>query len=278
MAEPRVDYDRIAPGYNRRFAVGGTPGVAVALRTLVQAMVQDLPGDKGSLSILEVGCGTGHWLASLEGSHLLCGLDLSAGMLHQARQRTVALDLVRGRAGRLPFAASSFDLVYCVNALHHFDDKPGFVAEARRLLRAGGALAVIGMDPRRVRASWYVYDYFPGTFEADVVRFPSWGTVTDWMIAAGFGSLAWQTVEEIRDAKHGRAVLHDPFLGKDATSQLTLLDDEAYAAGLERSEAAVAAAEGAGETLSFPTDLTLDMLAGRVAGPAAGRPPDLQTS
>jgi len=268
VGEPRVDYDRIAPGYNRRFAVSGTRGVAVALRTLAQS----LAGEQGALSILEVGCGTGHWLASLEGGHRLCGLDLSAGMLHQARQRPVALDLVRGRAGRLPFSAAAFDLVYCVNALHHFEDRPAFVAEARRLLRAGGALAVVGMDPRRARRGWYVYDYFPGTYRADLARFPSWGTVAEWMIAAGFGPLAWQTVEEIRDAKHGRAVLRDPFLGKDATSQLTLLDDEAYAAGLGRIEAALAAAESAGETLTFPTDLTLDMLAGRVGGPPAGGP------
>lgn len=261
MSEPWVDYDRIAPGYNRRFAVGGTPGVAAALRSLVQALTPE----PGPLSILEVGCGTGHWLAGLDGGHRLCGLDLSAGMLYQARGLTMALHLVRGRAGRLPFPEAAFDLVYCVNALHHFEDRPAFAGEARRLLRPGGAVAVIGMDPRR--ASWYLYDFFPGTHEADLARFPSWGTLADWMIAAGFDALSWQTVEEIRAAMHGRAVLNDPFLGKDATSQLTLLDDRAYAAGLERIETALAAAEGAGETLTFATDLTLDMLVGRVASP-----------
>ena len=138
-------------------------------------------------------------------------LAVALRVLQQARQRPVTLDLVRGRAGRLPFSDGTFDLVYCVNAIHHFDDRPGFVAEARRLLRAGGALAVAGMDPRRARAGWYVYDYFPGTYEADLARFPSWGTVADWMIAAGFERLAWRTVETIYDAKVGRAVLRDPF-------------------------------------------------------------------
>lgn len=273
MAEPRVDYDRIAPGYNRRFAASATRGVAVALRSLARELAGEPARDRETLSILEVGCGTGHWLASLEGDHRLCGLDLSAGMLQQARQRPVTLDLVRGRAGRLPFSDGTFDLVYCVNAIHHFDDRHGFVAEARRLLRAGGALAVAGMDPRRARAGWYVYDCFPGTYEADLARFPSWGTVADWMIAAGFERLSWRTVETIYDAKVGRAVLRDPFLGKDATSQLTLLDDEAYAAGLERIERALAAAEDSGQTLTFPTDLMLDMLVGRLGGPAPGGEP-----
>jgi len=273
VAEPRVDYDRIAPGYNRRFEENTTRGVLVALRSLVRDLAGEGAGDGEALSILEVGCGTGHWLAGLEGGHRLCGLDLSAGMLRQARQRPVPLDLVRGRAGRLPFAGGSFDLVYCVNAIHHFDDRPGFVAEARRLLRAGGALAVAGMDPRRARASWYVYDYFPGTYETDLARFPSWGTVADWMIAAGFERLSWRIVETIYDAKVGRAVLRDPFLSKDATSQLTLLDDAAYAAGLERIERDLAAAEEAGGTLTFPTDLMLDMLVGRLGGEAASRAP-----
>jgi ubiquinone/menaquinone biosynthesis C-methylase UbiE len=269
MAEQRVDYDRIASGYNRRFEANGTPGVAVALQSLARTLAGEHEGDSRALSVLEVGCGTGHWLAGLEGGHRLWGLDLSAGMLHQARQRPVALHLVRGRAGRLPFATGSFDLVYCVNALHHFEDRAGFVVEARRLLRAGGALAVVGLDPRRARQSWYVYDYFPGTYEADLARFPSWGTVADWMIAAGLGPLAWRRVEEIHDTKQGRAVLRDPFLQKDATSQLTLLDDEAYAAGLRRIQSALVAAERAGQTLSFATDLTLDMLVGRLA---PGRP------
>lgn len=273
MPEPRVDYDRIAPGYNRRFAANDTRGVAVALRSLVRELAGERARNREPLSILEVGCGTGHWLAGLEGGHRLRGLDLSAGMLSQARQRPIRLDLVRGRAGRLPFAGGTFDLVYCVNAIHHFDDRPAFVAEARRLLRAGGALAVAGMDPRRARAGWYVYDYFPGTYEADLARFPSWGTVADWMIAAGFTGFSWRTVETIYDAKVGRAVLRDPFLGKDATSQLTLLDDEAYAAGLERIERALAAAEEAGQTLTFPTDLMLDMLVGRLGGSAPGGEP-----
>lgn len=273
MPEPRVDYDRIAPGYNRRFAANDTRGVAVALRSLVRELAGERARNREPLSILEVGCGTGHWLAGLEGGHRLRGLDLSAGMLSQARQRPIRLDLVRGRAGRLPFAGGTFDLVYCVNAIHHFDDRPAFVAEARRLLRTGGALAVAGMDPRRARAGWYVYDYFPGTYEADLARFPSWGTVADWMIAAGFTGFSWRTVETIYDAKVGRAVLRDPFLGKDATSQLTLLDDEAYAAGLERIERALAAAEEAGQTLTFPTDLMLDMLVGRLGGSAPGGEP-----
>ena len=257
MSPGQVDYDRIAPSYNLRFSSGGVQGVAGALRGLAQA--QD------ARHILEVGCGTGHWLAGLHApAGRLYGLDLSAGMLAQAQQRAERLRLARGRAGQLPFPDASFDLVYCVNALHHFQQQRDFVAEARRLLRPGGALAVAGMDPRFLRDRWYIYDYFEGTYETDLVRFPSWGTVLDWLLAAGFERAAWQPVEQIREHKVGRAIFADPFLQKDACSQLALLSDEAYAAGLQRMEAALAAAALEGETLTFSTDLLLAMLTGWV--------------
>jgi len=253
-----VDYDRLAATYDRRFSQGAPRGGAIAL----QALAQQLDARR----ILEVGCGTGHWLAGLGGppSRSLCGLDLSAGMLAQARGREPSLCLVRGRASQLPFPPASFDLVYCVNAIHHFQRPRAFVAEARRLLRPEGVLAVVGSDPRQPGDRWYVYDYFAGTYETDLARFPSWGTVLDWMVAAGFEPVRWRLVEKIVSEKVGRAVLADPFLEKEAVSQLALLSDEAYAAGLDRIEAALAGAEAAGETLTFPVAFALAMLAGRI--------------
>jgi len=255
----QVNYDHIAPSYNRRYASGGRQGVAITLRALARAL--------GAGRLLEVGCGTGHWLAGLgASSSQLYGLDLSAGMLAQARQRQEGLALVRGRAGQIPFPDASLDLVYCVNAIHHFQEQPGFIAEARRVLRPGGALAVVGTDPRTHRGGWYLYDYFDGTYETDLARFPSWGTVLDWMVACDFQPIEWRIVEQILDHKAGRAIFADPYLQKDAVSQLSLLSDDAYAAGLARIETALAAAEVAGETLTFPTDLLLAMLVGRVPG------------
>ena len=120
------------------------------------------------------------------------------------------------------------------------------------------------MDPCFLRDRWYIYDYFEGTYETDLTRFPSWGTVLDWLLAAGFEHVAWQPVEQIQEHKVGRAIFADPFLQKDACSQLALLSDEAYAAGLQRIEAALAAAGAQGETLTFATDLLLTMLTGWV--------------
>ena len=59
-------------------------------------------------------------------------------------------------------------------------------------------------------------------------------------------------------------MLDDPFLQKDAASQLVLLSDKEYAAGLDKIRAALAAAEAAGETLTFPCEILVRALVGRV--------------
>jgi SAM-dependent methyltransferase len=176
---------------------------------------------------------------------------------------------VRGDAGQLPLADAAFDLVYCVDAIHHFDRPKSFISRARHLLRPGGALAVIGNDSYRRRDSWYAYRYFKGTYETDLRRFPSRSTLEAWMMEAGFTDIQWRQVERIVDHKHGREVLDDPFLDKDSCSQLALLTDQEYAAGLQRIERALQAADARRETLCFPVDICKGALIGR-CGPGCG--------
>ncbi|MDY6875694.1 MAG: methyltransferase domain-containing protein [Chloroflexota bacterium] len=263
QTDAHVNYDRLASSYDRRFAASRQEGIVAALL----ALAQDLDTER----ILEVGCGTGRWLADLwPVTHRLYGLDPSTGMLQQARKRKKQFYLIRGRAGQLPFPDTAFDLIYCVNAIHHFDRPRAFVSEARRLLRPGGVLAVIGTDPHSRRDDWYIYHYFEGTLETDLSRFPSWGTILDWMVAAGFEGVEWRLVERIQDNKVGREVLDDPFLQRGTASQIALLTDEACAAGLRRIETALAEAEATGETLVFPVDLSFGILIGRVQGSDQG--------
>jgi SAM-dependent methyltransferase len=259
MPDERVDYDEIAPVYDERYRANLLERVSAALMALAR--------DIGARRILEAGCGTGRWLADFQAAGFeACGLDISLRMLAQAHRRDARLPLVCGRASRLPFQEASFDLVCCVNALHHFDDKRGFIFEARRLLRPGGALATIGMNPHAEgqRERWFLYDTFPGTYESDLRRFVRPETVMAWMTEAGFARTAQQVAERIVDPKTGREVLADTFLQKHATSQLVLLSDDAYAAGLRRIEAAIARAESAGETIVFPTDIALVMVTGHL--------------
>jgi SAM-dependent methyltransferase len=256
MDAPRIDYDEIAPTYNRRFVnqqPGGTRAVLAGLASSCDAR-----------KIMEIGCGTAHWLTALReelgDEPQLFGLDLSAGMLAQVSQRSETIHLMQAMAECLPVRDESLDLIYCVNAIHHFEDTRRCIQEARRALQPAGALAVIGTNPRGRGNDWYVYDFFPGTYQRDLERFPSWGAIVDWAVESGFEQIEWRLGEWIHDPKIGREVLEDPFLEKNATSQLALLNDQEYAAGIERIQQAILQAERLNEVRVFQCDIHLYIL------------------
>ncbi len=255
MTNQRVDYDRIASEYGQRFSSHSLEDRGKALLELAKKLRVDW--------ILEVGCGTGHWLSAMHSAvQELYGLDPSMGMLNQVRERKMPIKLIRGYARQLPFENSFFDMVFCVNAIHHFEDPRAFVSEAFRVLRAGEVLAIIGNDPHGQRDSWYVYHYFEGTYETDLSRFPAWEMISEWMTADGFKRMELREVERVDDPKHGKEVLDDPFLCKNSCSQLALLSKEAYAAGVQKIEAALVEADARGESIVFRSEFSIEMLTG----------------
>jgi SAM-dependent methyltransferase len=256
----RVDYNKVSAVYDQRYKSGGPAGIAACLQELMSRI--------GAHHILEAGCGTGHWLTHLQNWGIRIGLDYSAGMLDKARQRDEALELIRGTAMRLPFRDKAFDLVFCVHALHHFSDPSAFVHEAHRVIESGGALAIIGMDPQTEQDQWYVYDYFPGTYEADANRYPSGDMILGWMKEAGFVRCERYLADRIVHSSIGRQVLNDPILQKDGTSQLSLLTEDAFAGGMSRIRQALKLAEKSGNEIVFQTRIALPVVVGFVPKPA----------
>jgi len=103
------------------------------------------------MSILDVGCGTGiNLLAAaqiLAPARLLCGIDISSGMVETARSKAdvagVPAHFVVGDAERLPYPDSMFDLIICNSILHWFQDRMSAVREMARVLRPGGQVVMI---------------------------------------------------------------------------------------------------------------------------------------
>jgi Methylase involved in ubiquinone/menaquinone biosynthesis len=250
-----INYDGVATSYNDRYKGGAyrPEGIASKLLNLIH--------NASAERVLEVGCGTGHWLHILQGQAQVVGIDQSLGMLRKAVEQEGEFSLIQGDANLLPFRCKSFDAVYCVNALHHFKYPSAFIAAANDLLKENGVLAVIGMNPHPLQDRWFIYDYFPGTLEADLKRYPSPGTIADWMITSGFGEIRWQLGERILNDKHGNDVLP---LTKEFTSQLTLLSSDEYAKGMARIEADLRKAGKTGETIVFPVEISLSMVTGWV--------------
>ncbi len=256
MKTDYLNYDQIAQHYNQRYPDSQTWERGQALL--------DLARQVKAKTILEVGSGTGFWLNLLgQVTDGLYGLDYSMGMLHQAKGQPAPLKLARGTAVHLPLQSGTFDLVYCVDAIHHFGDHAAFIREAARLLKPGGALAVIGHDPHDAGvSSWYIYDHFDTVYDTDLRRYPSGHAVQQWMEREGMVSPSVQIVENIRNIHVGEAVLKDPFLKHNATSQLALLDEATYQAGLEHIRQALATAKEKDERIVFRSEIRVKMILG----------------
>lgn len=97
---------------------------------LLDRLLRGLP--RGS-SILEVGCGTGHFGAALGArGYEVSGVDLAGAMLQRARTRfPVAL----ADAAQLPFAGASFDAVVLIAVLDFVPDPLAVLREAQRVAR-----------------------------------------------------------------------------------------------------------------------------------------------
>jgi ubiquinone/menaquinone biosynthesis C-methylase UbiE len=230
MTQTYLNYDAISNDYDQRYPSTQHWERGDALLNLARQVK--------AKTILEVGSGTGFWLNLLhQVTPDLYGMDFSTGMIAQAQNQPAPLKLTRGTAIQLPYQRGTFDLVYCVDAIHHFGDHASFIHEAFRVLKSGAALAVIGHDPHSGDFNWYVYDYFDTVFETDLQRYPSSDAVKVTMKQAGFEHVERQDVEHILNIHKGEEVLNEPFIKQNATSQLALLSDEVYLTGVERIKA-----------------------------------------
>jgi SAM-dependent methyltransferase len=104
---------------------------------------------------LEIGAGTGYFALNLLQLGLVgraTATDISPRMLEELERSAARLGLTietaRTDAEGLPFADRSFDLVFGHAVLHHIPDLERALAEFRRVLRPGGALAFCG-EPSR---------------------------------------------------------------------------------------------------------------------------------
>jgi malonyl-CoA O-methyltransferase len=119
--------------------------------------------------ILDLGCGTGQCIPDLFARYKsaeVVALDIALPMLEQARKRSRWLRKPRcvcADAESLPFADSSFDLVFSNLMLQWCVQLEAAFAELQRVLRPGGLLLFTSFGPdtlRELRCSWQQVDGF----------------------------------------------------------------------------------------------------------------------
>ncbi len=103
--------------------------------------------------VLEVAPGPGFFSIELAkmGEYKITGLDISNSFVEIARKNAaaagVSVDFRQGNASAMPFAANTFDFLFCQAAFKNFTQPVQAIAEMHRVLRPHG-LAVI-LDLRR---------------------------------------------------------------------------------------------------------------------------------
>jgi ubiquinone/menaquinone biosynthesis C-methylase UbiE len=232
MSAP-VDYDRIAAAYEGRYERNDYSGVERALKDFVEA-----PPHVSHQLVLEIGCGTGHWQRFLDNTvRHVAGLDLSRRMLQIARARQPDGRLVRARAEALPCLSKSVDRIFCVNALHHFSNPSAFFSDASRVLREGGGLMIIGLDPHAGGDEWWIYDYFPAVLVEDRRRYLPARQIRELMADVGLSQCVTQEVQHRPAQMTVGEAARRGFLDRTSTSQLMLISEAEYNEGMTRLNA-----------------------------------------
>ncbi|MGB3482692.1 MAG: class I SAM-dependent methyltransferase [Mycobacterium sp.] len=116
-----------------------------------QDEVVDTLRSRGSQRIADIACGTGILTDRIERElrpDEIYGLDMSDGMLAQARHRTDRVRWMKSPAEALPFADGFLDAVVTTSAFHFFD-QPAALREFHRVLAPGGLVAVTTISPRQ---------------------------------------------------------------------------------------------------------------------------------
>jgi SAM-dependent methyltransferase len=145
------DYSRQAQRYDERRS---------ASPSVVGPLLAALEGTSGR-RLADIGGGTGNYSLALkrEGWAPVV-VDRSPEML--ARASAKGLETVEADAQRLPLDDGAFDAVMMISMLHHVEDRPAALAEARRILRPGGRLILMGFT-REDSATLWILDYFPSS-------------------------------------------------------------------------------------------------------------------
>lgn len=136
--ETRTSYDRVAAEYAARIydELAGKP----LDRELLDALAQQVTGVIGDL-----GCGPGHVARYLrDHGAAVCGVDLSPGMVAEARRLNPEIPLLAGDLLSLPVADRAWGGAAAFYSLIHLtrDELPHAAREMRRVLRAGGLALV----------------------------------------------------------------------------------------------------------------------------------------
>jgi ubiquinone/menaquinone biosynthesis C-methylase UbiE len=134
-AMPWAIFERAAGQYEAWYGTAAGRRADQAERALLQWLLQRFPT---AGSVLDVGCGTGHFTAWLATQRVRAvGLERAPAMLAEMRLKWPYLPAVLGDAHQLPFRGGAVDVVVFVTALEFLEEPVQALVEAVRVARQG---------------------------------------------------------------------------------------------------------------------------------------------
>jgi SAM-dependent methyltransferase len=198
-------------------------------REVAETLIRE--GDLAGRRVLDIGCGTGRFIAQLAEIAKAWGVDRSPEMLDVARSRAQGAGLKLGAAEDLPFKDGWFERA-TMWLVAHLLDRPRAFTEAHRVLEPAGRFALATFDPSYFDEFW-LNRLFPSMEEADRARFSTGDELDADLARAGFDERRL-----IRLSQRGsldRETALDRIRGKHI-STFDLIPDDEYEAGLVRAE------------------------------------------
>jgi ubiquinone/menaquinone biosynthesis C-methylase UbiE len=129
-------------------------------------------------AVLEIACGPGRLTASMRGLRMGVAVDSSPAMLQTAQQRMNGTSsrwaFLRTDAFVLPFRSESFDAVYTLRFVRHFqlDDRQRLYREIHRVLRPRGVFVLDALNrdvsyPHRIKKGLERYPIYDVLYRRD---------------------------------------------------------------------------------------------------------------
>ena len=98
-------------------------------------------------------------------------------------------------AQHLPFDDETFDAATMISMLHHVEDRSAALAEARRILRAGGRLALMAFTGEDAATLW-ILEYFPSSRRWMQATHPPRAAILDELPGARFVPFEFKDMQD----------------------------------------------------------------------------------
>jgi len=175
-------------------------------------------------NLLDVGCGTGlYWPVLARYCKHIVGVDYSEAMISEARRLIEAkglknIEAIVQNGERLDFPPESFNVVLCMDVLHHIPDIKRSILNFHRLLKSNGRL--IAVEPNTLNPLIFLAHLIPSEERFAIKR--NYAPVLRKLFSPYFRNIQIVYVNFVASAKSERQLRHIEMLDKFIMSKFPL--------------------------------------------------------